>query len=59
MARRFGRLIEINALGKGSLSRIMSALYIGDFVSAYLGLLNEKNPSSIDSINELKRTQVK
>ena len=39
MSRRFGRLIEINARGKDRLSRIMSALYIGDFVSAYLGLL--------------------
>ncbi len=59
MSRRFGRLIEIHARGKDRLSRIMSALYIGDFVSTYLGLLYGRNPSSIDSINELKRTQVK
>jgi glucose/mannose-6-phosphate isomerase len=58
MARRFGRLIQVHTYGKDRLSRIMSALYIGDFVSAYLGLLNGKDPSSIDSINELKRTRV-
>jgi glucose/mannose-6-phosphate isomerase len=59
LARRFGRLIEVQAYGKDRLSRIMSTLYIGDFVSAYLGLLNGKNPSSIDSISELKRAHMK
>lgn len=58
MSRRFGRLIEVSAFGKARLSRIMSSLYIGDFVSAYLGLLNGKDPSSIDSINELKRSNL-
>jgi glucose/mannose-6-phosphate isomerase len=53
--KRFGRVIDIDARGTGRLSRILTALYIGDFVSAYLGILNGKNPSATASIDELKR----
>jgi len=52
---RFGKVIKIYSLGEGRLSRILSLLYVGDFVSVYLGLLYGKDPSTIDSINELKR----
>jgi glucose/mannose-6-phosphate isomerase len=51
---RFGNLLEIEALGEGRLARIASALYIGDYVSAYLGLLYRQDPSSTESIAILK-----
>jgi hypothetical protein len=34
---------------------MLSALYVGDFTSAYLGILNEKDPSVVEPINRLKR----
>jgi glucose/mannose-6-phosphate isomerase len=49
-----GRLIEIDAIGKGKLARIMSALTIGDYASAYLGILYEKDPNTTESIQKLK-----
>jgi glucose/mannose-6-phosphate isomerase len=54
MRERFGNLVEIEALGEGRLARIASALYIGDYVSAYLGLLYGQDPSSTESIAILK-----
>ena len=51
----FGKVIEVPARGEGRLARILSALYLGDYVSAYLGVLNGKDPSSVDSIDLLKR----
>jgi glucose/mannose-6-phosphate isomerase len=50
----FGRVIEVQAIGKGRLTRMMSALYIGDYASVYLGLLYGRDPSSTKSINILK-----
>lgn len=50
----FGRVIEVQAIGKGRLSRMISALYIGDYTSIYLGLLYGRDPSSTKSINILK-----
>ena len=55
MARRFGRVVDVHARGRGRLARILSALYIGDFASAYLGILYGKDPSTTDSIDMLKK----
>lgn len=51
----FGKVLEVEARGEGRLARILSALYIGDFVSAYLGVLQGKDPSTVESIDRLKR----
>jgi glucose/mannose-6-phosphate isomerase len=51
----FGKVMEVEARGEGRLARILSALYIGDFVSAYLGVLYGRDPSVVDSIDRLKR----
>lgn len=51
---KVGRILEIQAQGKGKLSRMLSALYIGDYTATYLGLLHGINPSSSDSIAALK-----
>ena len=49
------RVLEIRARGRGRLARMFSALYIGDYVSTYLGLLYGLDPSSTGSIDALKR----
>ena len=46
--------IVINSQGESLLSRIFSLLYIGDWVSFYLAILNEVNPTEIKSIDRLK-----
>ncbi len=51
----FGRVLEVVARGEGRLARMLSALYVGDFVSAYLGVLHGKDPSIVESIDRLKQ----
>jgi glucose/mannose-6-phosphate isomerase len=50
-----GRIVSIDAKGRGKLTRIMSALYTGDYFSTYLGLLYGLDPSSTKSIKMLKK----
>ncbi|MBD3207684.1 bifunctional phosphoglucose/phosphomannose isomerase [Candidatus Bathyarchaeota archaeon] len=52
---RFGKIIDVRARGRGELARIMSTINLGDFVSAYLGILYGKDPSEMESIVRLKR----
>ena len=54
MAERFGKVVEVETVGKAVLTRMMSALLIGDFTSAYLGVLYGIDPSTTDSIVALK-----
>jgi glucose/mannose-6-phosphate isomerase len=51
----FGKILEVQARGEGRLARMLSALYVGDFVSAYLGILYRRDPSTVESIDRLKR----
>jgi len=51
----FGKILEVEARGEGRLARMLSALYIGDYASTYLGILYGKDPSTVESINQLKR----
>jgi hypothetical protein len=51
----FGKTLEVEARGEGRLARMLSALYVGDYTSAYLGILNGKDPSTVESIDRLKR----
>ncbi len=54
MSEKFGKLVEVQAVGKALLTRMMSALLIGDFASAYLGVLYGIDPGTTDSIESLK-----
>ena len=36
------------------LAQVLTAIYLGDFVSYYLGLLNGVEPSQVDAIAKLK-----
>jgi glucose/mannose-6-phosphate isomerase len=50
-----GDIIELEANGSGRLSRILSLVYIGDYISSYLGLLHGHDPSSNQAIDEVKK----
>ncbi len=54
LSEGFGRVVDVEAVGEALLTRMMSALLIGDFTSAYLGVLYGVDPSSTDSIGLLK-----
>ncbi len=54
-APKVGDLIELEARGTGRLARILSLVYIGDYISTYLGLLYGHDPSSNLSIDKLKQ----
>ncbi len=48
-------VVEIFSKGKSVLSRVMSLIYMADFVSVYIAVLNNVNPISIDKIQYLKK----
>jgi len=52
---RIGDVLEVEARGRSKLARILFLLYLGDYLSAYLGLLYGRDPSSNRAIDELKR----
>ena len=49
------KIIEVKSKGKSLLARIFSLIYIGDWVSFYLAILNEVDPTVIKSIDKLKK----
>lgn len=51
---RVGKMVEVESRGKGRLARMLSVLYLGDYVSVYTGILNGKDPSSMEAIDKLK-----
>lgn len=48
-------VLEVRSHGADLLERIFSLIYIGDFVSYYLAILNREDPTSISRINYLKK----
>ncbi len=52
---RAGGLDEVHAAGTGKLARLLSAVLIGDFVSWYLAVLREVDPTPVAVIDELKK----
>ena len=52
---KVSEIIELEARGSGRLARILSVVYLGDYVSTYLGLLYGHDPSSNLSIDKLKQ----
>ncbi|WP_245985022.1 SIS domain-containing protein [Biomaibacter acetigenes] len=45
---------EIWPKGESALERMLYHIIFGDYVSAYLAILNQKDPTEIDFINALK-----
>jgi glucose/mannose-6-phosphate isomerase len=50
------KILEVHSKGDKLLSRILSLVYIGDYVSFYLAVLNDVDPTEIKSILSLKNS---
>ncbi len=48
-------LIEVYPDGKNAVSRLLYAIYLGDFVSYYLAILRDVDPTPVDTIKKLKK----
>lgn len=48
------KIIEVFSKGESLLSRIFSLIYIGDFVSFYLAILNDVDPTPVENVMYLK-----
>jgi glucose/mannose-6-phosphate isomerase len=46
---------QLSPFGEGRLEKMMSLIYLGDYVSYYLSLLNRCDPSPVDTIDYIKR----
>jgi glucose/mannose-6-phosphate isomerase len=53
------QVIEVRSIGKGLLARIFSLIYIGDFVSFYLAILNGIDPTPVERVTYLKKQLAK
>ncbi len=53
------RIVEIHAVGKQKLTKMLSAMYVGDFASIYLALLRGVNPTPTMTIAHLKEKMKK
>jgi glucose/mannose-6-phosphate isomerase len=49
------KIIEVSVKGKSALAKTISLLLIGDYVSCYLGILRQIDPTPVDVITELKQ----
>ena len=49
-----GRIIEIESEGRSLLARMFSLIYLGDWVSFYLAILNRVDPTPVKVIDYLK-----
>ncbi|MEM1574360.1 MAG: bifunctional phosphoglucose/phosphomannose isomerase [Nitrososphaerota archaeon] len=45
---------EIKARGNNYIEEVLSSIYIGDFISFYLAIINKINPSTIEIISKFK-----
>jgi len=52
-------VIEVRSIGSDLLSRIFSLIYIGDFVSFYLAIMNRVDPTPVDRITYFKEELAK
>ena len=51
--------LDVQGRGDGSLAGLLSLLYLGDWASYYLALLNGVDPAPVEIIGELKRRLAK
>ncbi len=55
---RAGSVFEVEAQGASRLTRMLTTIYLGDYISVYLALLREVDPTPVRAIEELKRKLV-
>ncbi len=49
------KILEIHARGKHALAKMLSAMYIGDFTSVYLAILQGTDPTPVETISRIKK----
>ena len=54
-----GQVLEIPVNGKKRLAKMMYLMYMGDFISCYLAILRNIDPSPVEAIAELKNELAK
>ena len=59
MKKKAARIIEVQSVGESLLTRMFSLVYIGDFVSYYLAILNKRDPTPVESVTYLKNELAK
>ncbi len=59
LRKKSNGIIEVCSRGNGFLSRLFSLIYIGDFVSFYLAILNRVDPTPVERIKYLKKELAK
>lgn len=52
--RHAGKVLEVSSEGSSLLARIFFLVYLGDWVSYYLAILNKRNPTPVKVIEYLK-----
>ena len=52
-------VLDLSSIGKSLLERMLSLIYIGDFTSFYLAILNNVDPTPVDRITYLKKQLAK
>lgn len=52
---RHARVEQVTAPGQSRLSRLLSLVHLGDYVSVYLALLRDVDPTPVSLIEQLKR----
>jgi glucose/mannose-6-phosphate isomerase len=55
IVKHAGALHEVWSEGESLLARILSIIYLGDFVSLYLAYLNKVDPTPVEAIEYLKK----
>ncbi len=55
IAPKAGVLREVWSEGDSLLARVLSIIYLGDYVSVYLAFLNDRDPTPVRAIDELKQ----
>ncbi|MBI5124316.1 MAG: bifunctional phosphoglucose/phosphomannose isomerase, partial [Candidatus Omnitrophica bacterium] len=53
------KVIEVSSAGKELLARMFSLVYIGDYVSFYLAILNKRDPTPVERVVYLKKELLK
>ena len=57
--KRAKKVLEIYASGRGRLAKMFSVLHLGDFVSVYLAILQNKDPTPVKTISAIKKEMKK
>jgi len=54
LTKKASRVLELYGQGRFTLARMLSVMYIGDFASVYLAILNNIDPTPVDIITKMK-----